>query len=272
MSLPRPHGLYLVQFIGYGESGSLGDLYATRKGHRQSVGLDPNTPEFHGQQVLLVEPASREDPDVHAISFAPEESWSYKSENPVPGEPIVLGRPKGFRMQRSERSQGRHIFTSIAPEEQPTGATLYVGAGEHQRELTLVPITAVPDAPPAPLWELKPLDLYKLNKPYKFDKIILCPLVLVGHETQTGEGWGTPAAAKQQGWTGGARQRDGGWDKSDTQRRAAALGLYEAKRRRRSDASRHGMKWSSRDSLHAPAKSLFCNSAGFVAKRPTEIT
>ncbi|ELU41215.1 peptidase inhibitor clitocypin domain-containing protein [Rhizoctonia solani AG-1 IA] len=159
MSLPRPHGLYLVQFIGYGESGSLGDLYATRKGHRQSVGLDPNTPEFHGQQVLLVEPASREDPDVHAISFAPEESWSYKSENPVPGEPIVLGRPKGFRMQRSERSQGRHIFTSIAPEEQPTGATLYVGAGEHQRELTLVPIPVVPDAPPAPLWELKPLDV-----------------------------------------------------------------------------------------------------------------
>ncbi|GAB1519464.1 hypothetical protein RhiTH_002532 [Rhizoctonia solani] len=158
MSLPRPHGLYLVQFIGYGESGSLGDLYATRKGHRQSVGLDPNTPEFHGQQVLLVEPASREDPDVHAISFAPEESWSYKSENPVPGEPIVLGRPKGFRMQRSERSQGRHIFT-IAPEEQPTGATLYVGAGEHQRELTLVPIPVVPDAPPAPLWELKPLDV-----------------------------------------------------------------------------------------------------------------
>ncbi|ELU39543.1 hypothetical protein AG1IA_06429 [Rhizoctonia solani AG-1 IA] len=38
-------------------------------------------------------------------------------------------------------------------------------------------------------------------------EIILCPLLLVGHETQTGEVWGTPAATKQRGWTGSTRPR-----------------------------------------------------------------
>ncbi|KAF8708031.1 hypothetical protein RHS03_04359, partial [Rhizoctonia solani] len=156
MSLPP--GRYLARFIGKDNPDSIGGMYATGKGPGQPIGLDPNTPEFYGQQVWMFEPASEEGRDVYTINSRPGESWSYRSDSPEPREPIILDRPKPFRVQRSERVQGRHIFTSIAPTEQRIGATLYVGAEEHQRELILVPIPVIPDAPPAPLWELKPLE------------------------------------------------------------------------------------------------------------------
>ncbi|KAF8760749.1 hypothetical protein RHS01_01146 [Rhizoctonia solani] len=154
MSL-RP-GRYLVRFIVEGDQDFVGGMYATGKGFRNPIGLDPNRPEFYGQQQWVFEPASEEGRDVYTINSRPGESWNYGSENPMPGGPIILAQPNPFRVQRSEGSQGRHIFT-IAPTQQLIGATLYVGAGE-ERELILVPIPVIPDAPPAPLWELKPLE------------------------------------------------------------------------------------------------------------------
>ncbi|ELU40795.1 hypothetical protein AG1IA_05179 [Rhizoctonia solani AG-1 IA] len=64
--------------------------------------------------------------------------------------------------------------------------------------------------------------------------------------------------------------RDGGWDKNDTQRRATALGVYEAGGWRRSEASRYGMNavvtYSHVTRYMLSAKSLFCVCAGFIAK------
>ncbi|GAB1519457.1 hypothetical protein RhiTH_002524 [Rhizoctonia solani] len=151
----RP-GRYLVRFIGKGDQDFVGGMYATGKGPGRPIGLDPNRPEFYGQQQWVFEIAPEEGRDVYTINSRPGESWSYGFKSPIPGGPIILADTKLFRVQRSEGSQGRHIFT-IAPTQQPIGATLYVGAGE-QRELILVPISVIPDAPPAPLWELKPLE------------------------------------------------------------------------------------------------------------------
>ncbi|KAF8680433.1 hypothetical protein RHS04_04766 [Rhizoctonia solani] len=156
MSLPP--GRYLARFIGKDNPDSIGGMYATGKGLGQPIELDPNRPEFHGQQEWEFEPASEEGRDVYTINSRPGESWSYRSDSPVPGETIILDRPKPFRVQHSERTLSEHSLNSIAPTEQRVGATLYVGAGEHQRELTLVPIPVVPDAPPAPLWELMRLE------------------------------------------------------------------------------------------------------------------
>ncbi|CAE6339986.1 unnamed protein product [Rhizoctonia solani] len=154
MSL-RP-GPYLARFIGEGDPGFIGGMYATDKGPGRPIGLDPDAPQFRGQQEWLFIP-SNEGPDVYIIKSKNDEYWSYRSEPPAPEESVILGDLRPFRVQHSEGVQGEHIFT-IAPTRQPIGATFYVGAGQGRRELILVPIPVIPGAPPAPLWELKPLE------------------------------------------------------------------------------------------------------------------
>ncbi|QRW18799.1 peptidase inhibitor clitocypin domain-containing protein [Rhizoctonia solani] len=154
MSL-RP-GRYLARFIVEGDQDFVGGMYATGKGPGRPIGLDPNRPEFYGQQQWEFELAPEGGRDVYTINSRPGESWSYESENPIPEEPIILDGAKLFRVQRSEGSQGGDIFT-IASTKSLIGATLYVGAGENQRVLTFIPVPVIPGAH-GPLWEFKRLE------------------------------------------------------------------------------------------------------------------